>query len=62
MKKEEVSDLFHEQLGTEQGNADPQYLTEAARQHLRDKFIRAEAAITGVNFAIAENGWRGRRD
>jgi len=31
-------------------------LTEAARGHLRGKFIRCEAGITGVNFAIAETG------
>ena len=55
-KKEEVGELFHEQLGTEKGATDPQYLTEAARQHLREKFLNADAAITGVNFAIAETG------
>jgi L-lactate dehydrogenase complex protein LldF len=31
-------------------------LTEAARQHLREKFIESELAITGVNFAVAETG------
>ncbi len=56
LKKEEVGELFAEKLGTEKGNADPQYLTEAARQHLRQKFIAAEVALTGVNFAIAETG------
>nr|WP_221407677.1 lactate utilization protein B [Thermoflexibacter ruber] len=56
LKKEEIGELFHEKLGTEQGAADPQYLTESARQHLRSKFLGAEAALTGVNFAIAETG------
>ena len=28
----------------------------AARGHLRDRFVRAQAGITGVNFAIAETG------
>ena len=51
LKKQDVSDTFHEHLGTEQGNYDPQYLTEAARDHLRDKFIQSQMAITGVNFA-----------
>src|SRR5690606_2399439 len=31
-------------------------LTEAARQELRQKFLAADAGITGVNFAIAETG------
>ncbi len=56
IKKEEVGDTFHEHLGTAEGASDPQYLTEAARQHLRAKFLRAEAGLTGVNFAIAETG------
>jgi L-lactate dehydrogenase complex protein LldF len=56
IKKEEVGDLFHRHLGTESGASDPQYLTEAARQHLRGAFLRAEVGITGVNFAIAETG------
>ncbi len=55
-KKEEIGDLFHEHLGTPAGNADPQFLTETARQHLRDVFLTRRAALTGVNFAIAETG------
>src|SRR3954470_13772423 len=54
--KEQVSELFHERLGTTKGAIDPPYLVEAARQHLRQKFLQAEAGITGVNFAIAETG------
>jgi L-lactate dehydrogenase complex protein LldF len=56
LKKQDVSETFHEFLGTEKGNNDPQYLTEAARLHLRDTFLTRKAALTGVNFAIAETG------
>ncbi|KGO84840.1 4Fe-4S ferredoxin [Flavobacterium rivuli WB 3.3-2 = DSM 21788] len=56
LKKEDVSDTFHEHLGTEKGNSDPQYLTEAARQHLRETFLTRKLALTGVNFAVAETG------
>jgi L-lactate dehydrogenase complex protein LldF len=56
IKKEEVSSLFHDRIGTQAGNTDPTYLTSAARQKLREKFLAAEAGITGVNFAIAETG------
>ncbi len=56
LKKEDVSETFYQHLGTEKGNNDPQYLTEAARQHLRSKFIQSQLAITGVNFAVAETG------
>ncbi|HSI76880.1 MAG TPA: lactate utilization protein B, partial [Lunatimonas sp.] len=56
LKKKEIGDIFHKHLGTDAGADDPQYLTEAARIHLREKFIQANAAITGVNFGIAETG------
>jgi L-lactate dehydrogenase complex protein LldF len=55
-KKEEIGDLFHLHLGTPAGNADPQFLTETARQHLRQTFLTRKAALTGVNFAVAETG------
>jgi L-lactate dehydrogenase complex protein LldF len=56
IRKEEVGECFHEHLGTEKGASDPAYLTEAARQHLRERFCAADAGLTGVNFAIAETG------
>jgi L-lactate dehydrogenase complex protein LldF len=55
-RREEIGELFHKHLHTEKGASDPQYLAEAARQHLRDKFMQADAGLTGVNFAIAETG------
>ncbi len=56
IRKEEVGECFHEHLGTEKGASDPNYLTEAARHHLRERFCKADAGLTGVNFAIAETG------
>jgi len=56
LKKEDVSNTFHEHIGTEKGNKDEVYLTRSARKVLRQKFLSADAAITGVNFAIAETG------
>lgn len=56
LKKEQVGELFEEKLGTEPGNSDPTYLTKAARKHLREKFLGAEAGLTGVNMGIASEG------
>lgn len=56
LKKMDVSDTFHEKLGTEKGNDDPTYLTRAARASLREDFLTAQAGLTGVNFAISETG------
>ncbi|HVX62709.1 MAG TPA: LUD domain-containing protein, partial [Pirellulales bacterium] len=55
-KKEDVGEIFHRFLHTEAGASDPKYLTEAARRHLREKFVEADAGLTGVNFAVAETG------
>ncbi|RLD74721.1 MAG: 4Fe-4S ferredoxin, partial [Bacteroidetes bacterium] len=56
LKKEEIGELFHEKLNTLKGNSNPDYLTAEARKHLREKFLNADVALTGVNFAVAETG------
>jgi len=56
LKREEVGKLFEEKLHTEKDNSDPTYLTRAARAHLRDEFLTADAAMTGANFGVAETG------
>jgi L-lactate dehydrogenase complex protein LldF len=54
--RHQVDTLFQEHLGTKPWDGDPQYLTGEARKHLRKKFIEADVAITGVNFAVADTG------
>lgn len=56
LKREIVSDLFNEKLGSERGNYDPTYLTHQARKSLRQDFLNADAAMTGGNFAVASTG------
>jgi L-lactate dehydrogenase complex protein LldF len=56
IKRQEVGRLFEEKLGAEAGNSDPAYLTHAARLHLREQFLGADAGMTGCNFAVAETG------
>ena len=56
IKREQVGELFEREMGTEKGNFDPTYLTHAARKNLRQKFIHAEVAMTGANFAVASTG------
>ncbi len=56
LRKEQVAEIFSSHLHTDPANADPTYLTRAAREHLRRKFLEADAAVTGVNFALAEEG------
>ncbi|KUP97443.1 lactate utilization protein B [Thermobifida cellulosilytica] len=35
---------------------DPRALAEAARRHLRERFLTAKVAVSGANFAVAETG------
>lgn len=56
VKREEVGKVFEKYLHTEKGNSDPTYLTRAARKNLRQYFLHADIAMTGVNFGIASEG------
>ena len=56
LKKEQIAKLFEEKLGAKKGKSDPKYLTNLARESLREKFLEADVAMTGVNFAISQSG------
>ncbi|MER5654126.1 MULTISPECIES: LutB/LldF family L-lactate oxidation iron-sulfur protein [unclassified Streptomyces] len=58
----EIRDIFAREMG-EWGRPAPEGLTdtpaelaEAARLHLREKFLRAKVGISGANFMVAETG------
>ncbi len=53
--KEEIGKLFSEKLGV-QYTSEPSQLTMHARGLLREKFLNAEAGISGANFLVAESG------
>jgi L-lactate dehydrogenase complex protein LldF len=52
----DIGALFERELGSAPGDTDPGRLTGAARRDLRARFLAADAAITGANFALAESG------
>ncbi|MFD3665373.1 LutB/LldF family L-lactate oxidation iron-sulfur protein [Streptomyces sp. NPDC058659] len=58
----EIRDIFRERMGSwgrpaPEGLSDtPAELAEAARLHLREKFLRAKVGISGANFMVAETG------
>ncbi|EST38958.1 (4Fe-4S) cluster-containing protein [Streptomycetaceae bacterium MP113-05] len=58
----EIRDIFRETMGrwgrpAPEGLSDrPADLAEAARLHLREKFLRAKVAVSGANFLVAESG------
>jgi len=53
--KEQIAELLEEKIGMP-ATDDPKEMTAAARVVLRDRFAKADAGISGVNFAIAETG------
>ena len=52
----DVAEVFAETIGTDPGNSDVHYLAESQRQHTRPYFLKADAGMTGGNFAVAETG------
>jgi L-lactate dehydrogenase complex protein LldF len=54
--RSDVARVFAATIGTDGANSDVHYLAESQRQHTRPYFLRAEAGMTGANFAIAETG------
>ncbi len=52
----DVAKVFARTLGSDAANNDPHYLAEQARITTRPYFLKAEAGMTGANFAIAETG------
>ncbi|HEU4702858.1 MAG TPA: LutB/LldF family L-lactate oxidation iron-sulfur protein [Conexibacter sp.] len=54
--RSEIRDLFRATIGPADVSDDPAELAEAARRHLRERFLRARVAISGANFAVAETG------
>ncbi len=53
--KESIGRLFADKLGVPYTD-DPQELTGIARQELRQRYLKAEFGISGVNFVVAETG------
>jgi L-lactate dehydrogenase complex protein LldF len=53
----EIRELFRRELpGNAELSDEPAALAEAARRYLRAKFLSAQVAISGANFAVAETG------
>src|SRR4051794_30297133 len=59
--RSEIRDIFlNEMAGVDPALTDePRALAEAARRYLRAKFLTAQVAISGANFAVAETGTLG---
>src|SRR5260221_2555815 len=54
--RSDVAALFAKDIGTDPKDSDPHHLAEAMRQNARPRFLKADAGMTGANFAVAETG------
>jgi L-lactate dehydrogenase complex protein LldF len=54
--KQQIADIFHQKLADTPYTEDVEELNAIARRTLRDKFYKAQAGLSGVNFAVAETG------
>ena len=54
--RSEIRDVFARELNLPDLTDEPAALAEAARRHLRAKFLSARMGISGANFAVAETG------
>ncbi|MCG7424927.1 LutB/LldF family L-lactate oxidation iron-sulfur protein [Kocuria rhizophila] len=56
--REEIREIFSREMPgvTDELTSEPRVLAEAARQHLREKFLTSKVAISGANFGIADTG------
>ncbi|MBJ7902901.1 iron-sulfur cluster-binding protein [Streptomyces sp. DSM 110735] len=60
--RSEIRDIFRTRMASwgrpapEGLSDDPAELAEAARLHLREKFLRAKVGVSGANFMVAETG------
>ena len=54
--RSEIREVFARELNLPDLTDEPAALTEAARRHLRAKFLSARMGISGANFAVAETG------
>jgi L-lactate dehydrogenase complex protein LldF len=52
----DVAQVFARTIGTDPANSDVPYLAESQRSHTRPYYLKAEAGMTGANFAVAETG------
>jgi L-lactate dehydrogenase complex protein LldF len=54
----QIRDIFNQKMGDAPSGLtdEPAALAEAARLHLRRRFLSAKVAVSGANFAVAETG------
>jgi L-lactate dehydrogenase complex protein LldF len=56
LNRTQIRDVLAEHLGLPQLGDDPEELCDAARSHLRERFLSTRVGISGANFVVADSG------
>lgn len=54
--REDVAKIFADKLGSDPDNSDPHYLNSVMRSDMRGRYVKADAGMSGVNYALADSG------
>ncbi|MFI9380971.1 LutB/LldF family L-lactate oxidation iron-sulfur protein [Kutzneria sp. NPDC052558] len=54
--RSEIKEIFRREMAEKPDSDEPRVLAEAARRHLRRKFLSARVAVSGANFGVADTG------
>lgn len=54
--RDDVAKLFAKRLGSDPDNSDPHYLNNVMRNDMRGRYVKADAGMSGVNYALADSG------
>ncbi|AHH93470.1 LutB/LldF family L-lactate oxidation iron-sulfur protein [Kutzneria albida] len=54
--RSEIREIFQREMAEAPASDEPRALAEAARRHLRAKFLSARVAVSGANFGVADTG------
>lgn len=54
--RKDVAELFARTMGSDPNNDDPVYLNGVMRSRMRPNYVKVDAGLSGVNFAVAETG------
>lgn len=52
----DVAKIFAEHLGSDPGNEQPEYLNSVMRKDMRQRYVKADCGMSGVNYALADSG------
>lgn len=54
--RQDVANLFADKLGSDPDRNEPEYLNSVMRADMRGRYVKADAGMSGANYALADSG------